>query len=168
MKFYKRKEKGKHEIKKMIPNRQNVPPSARVLTAIICLPPNSDWVSFSWRVGGGTLGLHTGNQWHRRIDSRAIGWKEILTVCTAEPFPRAAAGGIFTVPEYIPASSIVTYISVTSRHLTKRSVTKQSWYELRTLVDYRSSSVNSLWILVSLFLMFICSKHKWWFYLISS
>jgi hypothetical protein len=44
MKFYKRKGKGKHEIKKMIPNRQNVPPSARVLTAIICLPPYNDSV----------------------------------------------------------------------------------------------------------------------------
>ena len=49
---------------------------------------------------GGSLGLHTGNQWHRRIDSRANGWKEILTVCTAEPFPRAAAVGIFTVSDY--------------------------------------------------------------------
>ena len=98
---------------------------------------------------GGSLGLHTGNQWHRRIDSRANGWKEILTVCTAEPFPRAAAVGIFTVPDSIPAFSIVTYISVTSRHLTRRYVTKQSWEELRTLVNYRSSSVHSLWIFVS-------------------
>ena len=142
----------------MIPNRQNVPPSARVLTAIICLPPHSDWVSFCWRGRGGSLGLHTGNQWHRRIDSRANGWKEILTVCTAEPFPRAAAVGIFTVPDCIPASSVVTYISITSRHLKKRSVTK-SWYELRTLVNYISSLVNSLWIFVSVFLMFIYKSY---------
>jgi len=57
MKFYKRKEKGKHEIKKMIPNRQNVPPSARVLTAIICLPPHSDWVSFCCERAGRVFGF---------------------------------------------------------------------------------------------------------------
>jgi len=117
---------------------------------------------------GESLGLHTGNQWHRRIDSRANGWKEILTVCTAEPNPRAPAVGVFTVPDYIPASSIVTYNSVTSWHLMKRCVTKQSWYELRTLVNYRSSSVHSLWIFVSVFLMFIHLKLKWLSYLISS
>jgi len=57
MKFYKRKEKGKHEIKKMIPNRQNVPPFARVLTAIICLPPHSDWVSFCCERVGRVFGF---------------------------------------------------------------------------------------------------------------
>jgi hypothetical protein len=55
MEFYKRKEKGKNEIKKMVPKRQTVPSSARVLTAH-CLSFTAQRLDII------LLGLHTGNQ----------------------------------------------------------------------------------------------------------
>jgi hypothetical protein len=53
--FYKRKEKGKNEIKKMVPKRQTFPSSARFLTA--------HRLSFTAeQLDVILLGLHTGNQ----------------------------------------------------------------------------------------------------------
>lgn len=141
MKFYKGKEKGKHEIKKMIPNRKMFLRLLEFLLPSSVFHRTATERHSAARGRGGSLGLHTGNQWHRRIDSCASRWKEILTVCTTETVPRAAAVGIFTVPDYVPASSISTYFSVTSRPLTKRSVTKQRWHELRTIVNCKASSV---------------------------
>lgn len=75
---------------------------------------------------GKPLGLHTGNQWHRRIDNRANGRNEILTVCTAETFSRAAAVcvNIYSARLHIYVLPLLPYISVMLLHLTNSFMPK--------------------------------------------
>lgn len=168
MKFYKRKEKGKHEIKKMIPNRQNVPPSARVLTAIIRLPPHSDWVSFCCEGAGMVFGFTyrksmTSRDWQSRqwmegnLDS-VYSWT--IPTCSCR-------WHIYSARLHTCLLYCYLYLS-NSTAFNEEICNKTKLIRTSYLLNYRSSSAHSLWIFVSMFLMFICSKHKRWSYLISS